>query len=174
MNNNPYKEWTDVALKQATEQIDAVIYDRYQIRKMERVKSLNVHGITVKDFVVIYAPWREETREPSFSFYIVRDNKIYDLREDSGSWSPEDIYEYHPWWPILTDDDGTTYNGAYQFIPSGFIETCENCYEYSKDTQAALEVLKAHGFETLIEAKFEDQGCYDDVYKEWLKNENKP
>jgi hypothetical protein len=62
------------------------------------------------------------------------------------------------------------HNAAYSFIPSGFAEAVENGYKYRRGkTEEAVKVLKEHGFETIIECKLEDQGYFQEVYTEWVR-----
>ena len=183
MFDNPFKIWPDADLEKAYNQIEQILNYRAVEKQAKDTSELNVNGITAKDFAVIYAPLHEQDGNPVFSFYIVHDGKLYDLTEDAGVWDEKHNFKFHSWWPIVNDEDETDgygftsqnidgkklYNAAFKFIPSGFLEECENCYDYGKGVKKAIEVLKKHGFETIIEATYEDQGSFDDVYKEWLK-----
>jgi len=181
-HDNPYVNWSDEELGKAERQIIDLLWHRRKIREMDKIRTLNINGITVKDFVVFYAPVEAGSR-PYFSFFIARDGKLYDIYYDTCdrylnlSSSP-----WYPWWPTVDGDgepcspvgkaENEVYNGAYSFIPSGFLEACENCYEYGIETDKAIETLKKHGFEVVIKATLEDQGNYQEIYTEWL-NENK-
>lgn len=171
MSDNPFKMWPDADLEKACNQIEQILNHREEVKKAKQISELNINGITVKDFVVIYAPLHEDDIEPIFSFYLVHDGKLHDLTEDAGVWDKKHNFKFHSWWPTVNDEDESDqlYNAAFKFIPSGFLERCENCYEYGKGVKEAIEVLKKHGFETIIESTLEDQGSYGDVYQKWLK-----
>lgn len=184
LHGNPYKLWSDEELKEAMDQIYDVMATRRQVQIKEKKKTLNINGITVKDFVVMYAPI-EEGEDPMFQFFIARDGKLHDIYYDNGThdFEKDPYFSWHSWWPTVNDNDepcdptktdmDKVHNAAFGFIPSGFAEAMENCYEYGKGkTDEAIEVLKEHGFETIIECKVEDQGYFQEVYSEWL-NENK-
>jgi len=185
MFDNPYKMWPDSDLEKAHNQIEQVLQYRNSEKIAKEISELNINGITVKDFVVILGPLNED-EDPLFSFYIVYGGKIYDLIEDDGKWNAKDVFEFHHWWPTVNEenesaglgftsqnDDGKRlYNAAFKFIPPGFSECCENCYEYGSDFKKGIEVLKKHGFTTIIEASLEDQGNYQEVYDNYQKIHN--
>lgn len=182
MFNNPYRMWPDADLEKAHSQIEEIIEYRNSEKIAKEISELNVNGITAKDFVVIFGPL-EEGDDSLFSFYIVHDGKLHDLTEDAGTWGAKHVFKFHPWWPtvneedesegygFMSQDDGEKrlYNAAFKFIPPGFSERCENCYEYGNSVKKGIEVLKKHGFSVIIEASADDQGCYQEVYDCWVK-----
>jgi hypothetical protein len=104
-------------------------------KKVNRIQKLNIKGFTAKDIKVIYyklyGGWR-------YSFYIMKDSKDWDFyygKSDEGAGD---------WWPEAKDEYDVS--PIYQFIPNGFIEACENMYEYHGSHKEALELLKECGF----------------------------
>ena len=135
-----------------SEQLYAELSRRTEAEYLSKIKSLNINGITVKDFVVKYADWNYYPDDiefrPHFSFYLKHKGKEYCI-----------YYDYSPslkWWPIkkdeLSNDDyGYAGNGAFDFIPSGFAEAVENGYEFHGTIEEGIERLREYGFPTIID-----------------------
>lgn len=105
-------------------------------KEINKIKNLKIKGFTAKDIKVTYAKhygtsWR-------YSFYIMKDGKDYDFyygKSDGGAGD---------WWPE-PEEEGYL-SPITQFIPDGFGEAMENCYDYHGSHKEALELLKDCGF----------------------------
>jgi hypothetical protein len=125
-----------------------------------KAKTLNINGITVKDFVVSYcdeyASPEDKEYNPFFSFYIKHKGKEYCIYYDYN----EEDSKQKKWWPIVQESGyggDIDANGAFNFIPKGFAEAMENAYEYvgkrglsgKEKLEAGIKYLKECGFETI-------------------------
>ena len=132
-------------LEKLSETIRNELNERYKLIRSESVKQLTLNKITAKDICVFYASLDADSDEvPNFSFYVKHDGRMYDIYYDSGKYDENHHKSFHLWWPVIDEDD-VLINGASEFIPSGFCETCENCYEYDGTVKQAIACLKKHG-----------------------------
>ncbi len=109
--------------------------DPRKIRDIKFLLQLNVGGFTHKDIKVI---WSVDDGEYDYSFYLMKDGKSYDFYygksdQGAGDWWPEPENEYYLS-PIC------------KFVPNGFVEACENMYEYRGTHEEALELFEELGY----------------------------
>lgn len=155
---NIYSGLTDEQLQNEFNAIYEERERRRKIKELNEANTLSINGITCKDIAVRYhgydgSTWPVDDADIRFSFFVKHDGKLYNIYYDHSVYDFTDGRKqtFHPWWPILPLEDGETeyddweHNGAYQFIPSGFSEACENSYEYRGTFKQALETLQKHG-----------------------------
>ena len=166
LHDNPYKIWSDEELKKAIDQMSAVLNVRQAAHDQSESKLKKINGIGVDDFVAVVAPMEYGEDEFFFSFYILRKNKLYSIYYESGTQNNQQDFQFHPWWPHdydpTEDDFGPDryeHNRAFDFIPPGFSEACENCYEFGKGKEAGIQRLKEYGFTKVVE---HDENCWDE------------
>jgi hypothetical protein len=96
---------------------------------------------------------RNDKPEYHFSFTIRHGipGKEYDIYYECGD-------PLHSWWPIVGEegDDNCDRNGAFEFIPPGFAEACENSYEYRGTVEEAVAQLKKYGFVNFKRSPYDD------------------
>jgi len=101
---------------------------------------------------------RDENDKPEyqFSFCIKHDGKLYDIYYECGP--SEGTKGLYPWWPIVGEEgeDQFDRNGAFEFIPPGFSEACENSYRYRGSVEEAVKQLKKYGFVNIQRSEFDD------------------
>lgn len=114
--------------KYSTDSLYAEINRREEKEGSKKIKSLNVNGITVKDFVVRFC--QNDDGEYEYSFYILK-GKVEHC-----------IYYDHK------DND------VDEFIPNKFIQSMENVYQTNLMHKEAIKYLKQNGF-TKIKQGFE-------------------
>jgi hypothetical protein len=131
---NKYSKLSDAELNNVANQIYTEQCRRRKKAEAKKAKTHSVNGITAKDICVFYSDY--DSNSILFQFYIKHDGKMYDIYYDGCSGRGV----FHPWWPVV---DGE--NGVYEFIPNGFSEAMENCYEYNGTTKEAIAQLKKHG-----------------------------
>ena|ERR1041385_15644 len=154
--SNKYQDWSTEELHREQELIFQVLRKRGKEAERQKHLGLNYNGITVKDIAVTYG--NEGGDGEWFSFFVKHDGKLYDIYYDHGGYAPkptkENNYGFHSWWPVRPDaEDDWDANGAFDFIPPGFGEACENCYEFHGSLEEALEVLKSHGITDIEKRK---------------------
>lgn len=116
---------------------------RNKIKQEETANSLCINGITCKDISVRYT---DDEDGEYFSFYIKHDEKLYDIYYDHSIYDKNFKSKFHSWWPINTEAvDDWDQNGVFAFIPPGFAEAMENCYEYDGNIDQAIDQLKKYG-----------------------------
>jgi len=160
-----YTTWSGPDLEKELAAIQSEIDRREKSVDATVVRELNINGITTMDFIVIY--YKEEKRT-HFSFYIEYNNDIHDINEGgyTGERNKKGRAMFYPWWP--TASSGTE-NAALAFVPMGFLEMCENLYEYGGSDEEAFAMLQESGFTNIIQATLEDcrNAEYSEVYKAW-------
>ena len=96
-------------------------------------KTLNIDGFTTKDVVCMQGGAYDDPDDeygPHCHFYLKVDGKLFDIYYMNRVSDPQKLSkgesadEEPSRWPEL--DDG---NAALEFVPPGFAEACENCYE---------------------------------------------
>lgn len=154
MSQNKYETWTDDALKTEWELIMEVLNARKKKAKVKKAKELCINGITANDIAVEYGSYDggeiTDMNDVNFSFFVKHDGKKYNIYYDAGTYDHTgkgQHFTLHPWWPIVGEDGDDDYerNGAFQFIPSGFCEACENSYEFRGTFEEAIAQLKEYG-----------------------------
>lgn len=145
------KKYTYEDLEALDKAVTAEFAARNTTRAFLEKKNLNINGITNKDFQVTYADWNTPPDhpefKPTFSFALKRGKKKYCIYYDFNREKPQ------KWWPTKKSDwdDGEVESAATDFIPDGFSECCENSYEYSGTTEEAIECLRRHGFDDIVD-----------------------
>jgi len=154
---NQYQDWSTEELKKHSDLIWKVLSQREKKEGQKKQKELNINGITPKDILVIISNNFPEEGKIRFSFYVVYDGKEYDVYYDGQDRragkteenSKENNWGYYPWWPVRQSDDEYSdeysVNGALDFIPDGFSEGCENCYEFHGTKNQSIKYLNKCG-----------------------------
>ena len=159
MSQNKYENWLDEALKTEWELIMEVLNGRKKKKNLKAAKELCINGIMAKDIAVEYGSYDgseiTDMNYVNFSFFVKHDGKKYNIYYDSGTYdhtTGSQFFKFHPWWPLIGEEGDDEYerNGAFQFIPSGFCEACENSYEFRGTFEEAIERLKEHGITDVI------------------------
>lgn len=154
--SNKYEAMTDDELKNEYQLIMGVLNARKKTAAAKKAKSLCINGITAKDIAVEYGSYDGseivDMNDVNFSFFVVHEGKKYNIYYDSGTYDKDHNFTMHPWWPIVGEDGDDDYerNGAFQFIPSGFCEACENSYEFRGTFEEAIAQLKEYGITDVI------------------------
>jgi len=145
---NEYEKLTTEEILKKMKEMNQILSQRRELKRIEENRTKCINNITTKDFVVYWGSYgmRDEKgrTEYQFSFCIKHGEKIYDIYYEHGS-------PLYSWWPIVGEegDDDFDRNGAFEFIPSGFGEACENSYEYNGTFDEAINKLKKYGFEDI-------------------------
>ncbi len=150
-----YQEMSDTDLKKEYNLISEEVLRRDTLRDIDFAKSLVINGITCKDIAVIYGYELGDGEDPTFSFYVKHDGKVYDIYYEHGTYDENHNFHFHPWWPIKGNegDEDWDRNGAFDFIPPGFVEACENMYEYHGTKEEAIAQLRKHGITDIKESE---------------------
>jgi len=140
--------------------IQKVLTARYKDVELDKHKRLNINGITCKNISVNI--WSTNGDSLYYSFYIIHDEKQYDIYYDGvidyDKRTKENNWGYHPWWPIDLEEEYDEYsaNGAFQFIPNGFSEAMENAYNFNGTETQAIKRLKSVGITNITHDSNED------------------
>ena len=145
-NNFHYHELTnEITLNGtfASDELYEIVKLMYKLsskdREIKRIKSFNIDGFTSKDIKVIQR--LEDKSLIRYSFYIIKDGKDWDFYY--GNFDDNTI----AWWPKYLNLDNNVYSGPINdFVPVGFIEMCENSYEYNGCHGDVIKFLQACGF----------------------------
>lgn len=149
--NTDYNTWTDENLQAELEKISAVLTVRKRKAKAEKAKKLCINGITAKDIAVEYGSYDgseiTDINEVNFSFFVKHDGVKYNIYYEAGTYDDKHNFTIYPWWPIVGEEGDDQYerNGAFEFIPPGFAEACENSYEFRGTFDEAVARLKEYG-----------------------------
>ena len=142
---NKYENWPTEKIKGEMELMNQVLRVRREVQQVKEAKQKCINNITTKDFVVYWGTFGERDRNDkpkySFSFTIRHADEDYDIYYEHGN-------PFYPWWPVV-GEEGEDYldrNGAFEFIPPGFAEACENSYEYRGTVEEAVAQLRKYGF----------------------------
>ena len=148
-----YNKWTLKDLKKEANIIYAAITKKEKVVDEKRAKKLCINGITPADIAVEYTPKPNNRDGLYYSFYIKHDGKLFDIYYESGGYDGHHNFVRHPWWPHSGDnaDDQWDSNRAFEFIPPGFGEACENLYSYQKPLHEAIKQLKKYGITDIKE-----------------------
>lgn len=161
---NKYESLSTKDLKKEHELIYEIIQKRENENELKKQKKLNINDITAKDIAVRYTREMNED-DVRYSFYIKHERKLYDIYYEHSTYSlsADREQKFHPWWPIRPLENGETeyddwdHNGARDFIPIGFQETCENMYEYDGSISEVIKHLKNHGITDVKEFTYEEK-----------------
>jgi hypothetical protein len=135
MNKNDIK----ILSRYSTDSLYAEINRRQEKENIKNIKSLNINGITVKDFVVRFC--QNDDGEYEYSFYILKGKVEYCIYYG---------FENQDWWPQYEKNN----DASKFFIPSKFSESMENVYQTNLIHKEAIKYLRQNGF-TKIKQGFE-------------------
>jgi len=145
-----YEFWSIKSLKKEQERIFSALKKKQEKLDLFNAKKLKINNITTKDIAVRYGVTDDDLTQ--FSFFVKHKGKLHCIYYDNGYHEVSEDkprFKYYDWWPIKLekDEDGEVEeNGAYEFIPNGFAECCENSYEYCNGNfKSAIKKLKDSG-----------------------------
>jgi hypothetical protein len=149
--NRDYKTMTDAELEKELDLIDAEYRRRKAVINEARHRNLNIKGFTCKDVAVRYGDIHGsgEPDDINFQFYLKKDGKLWDFYYGKSDWAAGD------WWP--ESEEEYSMGPHFEFIPSGFSEAMENCYEFRGTVKDAIKRLKDNGI-TDVKPTEEDPG----------------
>ena len=157
---NKYKNWPIERIESELKLMNAELSSRRAAKHVREAKTKCINNITIRDFVILWGSYgmRDENDKPEyqFSFCIKHDGKLYDIYYECGP--SEGTKGLYPWWPIVGEEgeDQFDRNGAFEFIPPGFSEACENSYRYRGSVEEAVKQLKKYGFVNIQRSEFDD------------------
>lgn len=103
------------------------------------IKELDFHGVTVKDFVIIYSTDDYEPEVTKYSFFVKKYAKVLNIY-----YQTDEIFPYED----NDTQDEKLRGGLAKFIPMCFNEYGENVYTSSLSEEETLKLLKKLGFST--------------------------
>jgi len=149
---NKYENWPTEKIKAETEKMYEVLKARREVQQVKEAQTKCINNITTKDFVVYWGTlgqrYRNDKPEYFFSFTIRHADRDYNIYYENGTYDAKHVHHFYPWWPIVGEegDEDWDRNGAFEFIPPGFAEACENSYEFRGTVEEAVAQLKKYGF----------------------------